>query len=109
MFLIVRSAISIVFLSESLTTRQTIGILLGAVAVYLVSVEQRNWRQVGQAYGTRPDRSRCGLGFLLEVDLGVLCVEFLQTHGERHRLAAISGEIDLLSIVDDFLVRGDSE
>ena len=39
MFLVVSSAISIALLSESLTARKVVGILLGVVAVYLVSVE----------------------------------------------------------------------
>ena len=38
MFLVVSSAISIALLSESLTARTVVGILLGVVAVYLVSV-----------------------------------------------------------------------
>jgi transporter family protein len=39
MFLVLSSIIGITFLNESLTARKAAGILLGVVAVYLVSVE----------------------------------------------------------------------
>jgi len=39
MFLVVSSLLGIVFLNESLTARKALGIGLGVVAVYLVSVE----------------------------------------------------------------------
>jgi len=39
MFLVISSIIGIVFLNESLTARKALGIGLGIVAVYLVSVE----------------------------------------------------------------------
>lgn len=39
MFLVLSSVLGIAFLDESLTARKTVGIALGVVAVYLVSVE----------------------------------------------------------------------